>query len=249
MYCLILIGYVAIMISFFPSMSGSQDQMENLLDIYPESMIEGFGIDVETFTTIEGFLSIEYFKIVWVIIICILAFSFGASIISKEVDKGTSEFTYTLPLLRQHIVLSKFSGFLVISIFITFVSIYSAVIGIYVIDEPIHLEGWALWTVLAMAFTFGMLAFSTFFGTIFSSKGRVYAVCTGFLIASYLIDFMSGVSDKVEKIHFLSFFKYLGNIQDTLLNSSFDWGNVFVFVAAGIIFLVASLIVAEKRDL
>ena len=223
--------------------------MKDLLDIYPETMIEGFGIDMETFTTIEGFLTVEYFKIVWVIIICILAFSLGASIISKEVEKGTSEFTYTLPLLRQRIVLSKFTGSLVISIFITLVSIYSAIIGIYVINEPIHLEGWALWTILASAFTFGILAFSTFFGTIFGSKGKVYAVCTGFLIASYLIDFMAGVSDKVEKIHFLSFFKYLGNIQNTLLHSTFDWGNVFIFVAVGIIFLVASLIVAEKRDL
>lgn len=249
LYCLIFIVYVAMMTSFFPSIADQSEQFQEIMNVYPESFVKGFGIDLEMFTTIEGFLGIEYFKIIWVIVIAIMSFSFGASLIAKELDKGTSDFTFTLPLLRQRIVINKFLGYLLISIFIIAVSIYSAAVAAILAGEKINLAGWSLFFAVGVALGFFLLALTAFFSSLFSSKGKVYAIMTAILIGSYLLDFLAGLNERAKDFHCLSFFKYLGDIPATLKNGSLEIENLLFFLLAGLLFFAASLVVSEKRDL
>lgn len=249
LYSLIVCLYGIFLVSFFPVIEENAAEIGKLFESYPSVLVEAFGMNPNSFNTIEGFLSVEYFSFVWVIIISILIFSLGASIISGEIDKNTSEFSFTLPIKRQKIVLSKFLASYLVSLIIILITLISVVIGIYVIGEIPYLTGFLAFFVIVLALVFFLLALTTFFSSIFNDKGKVYGACGGFLILSYTIHIFAGISDKASAFHFLSFFKYYGTPGTILTSGSIEVKNIVVFLLTGLIFLIFGLIISEKRDL
>jgi len=155
------------MISFFPTLQKETVQLEKLLKAYPPALKGAFGMSTSSFSTIEGFLSVEYFSFIWIGIIGILIFSLGASIVSGEIDKGTSEFSFTLPLPRHKIVLSKFIASYFLSLIIILITLISVIVGIYIIGETPFLKGFLAFFIIALALSFFLLASTFFFSSIF----------------------------------------------------------------------------------
>jgi len=249
LYSLIVLLYGAMMIGVFPTIQESSADFEKLLESYPPVLIEAFGINPNSFHTVEGFLAVEYFSLIWVVIISILIFSLGASIISGEIDKGTSEFSFTLPLQRKNIVLSKFIASFFISLIVVLVTFISVIVGFYVIGETLYVKGFFAFLIVASALIFFLLGFTTFLSALFDNKGKVYGACGGFFILSYMIHVFAGISDKVSALYFFSFFKYYGAPETILTSGGIEVTNIFVFLLIGSAFLVLGLIISEKRDL
>jgi len=249
LYSFIVLLYGVLMIAFFPSIQESSADFGKLLESYPPVIVEAFGINFDSFGTIEGFLSVEYLSLVWVIIISILIFSLGASIVSKEIDKGTSEFSFTLPLKRRKIVLSKFIASFFISSIVVLITLISVIAGAYMIGETLYLKGFLAFLLIALALNFFLLSFATFFSSIFSDKGKVYSICGGFLVLSYVLHVFVKMSDSISNLYYLSFFKYYGNPETILRSGSIDIKSILVFLLVGLIFLVLGFIISERRDL
>ena len=248
-YGLGVLLYGALMISFFPMMQDMGEEFEKMMESYPPAFLQAFGVEMDSFNSIEGFLSVEYLSFVWVVIIGILIFALGASIVSGEIDKGTSEFSFSLPIKRKKIVLEKFSASFLISLIIIFITLITIIIGTYIIGESPHFKGFLAFFIVASALAFFLLAFATFLSSFSSGKGKVYGICGGFFILSYTIHILVGISDKALDFYFLSFFKYYGSPGDILSSGSIDIWNILVFLIAGAILLISGLIIAEKRDL
>lgn len=248
-YGLGVLLYGALMMSFFPVMQDMGEEFEKLLESYPPAFLQAFGVEIGSFNTFEGFLSVEYLSFMWIIIIGILIFALGSSIISGEVDKGTSEFSFTLPIKRQKIVLEKFAASFFISLIITFITLITIIIGAYIVGETPYFKGFLAFFAVAAALSFFLLAFATFSSSFLSSKGKVYGICGGFFILSYIIHVLVGISDKALDFYFLSFFKYYGSPGGILSSGNIDIGNVLVFLVSGAIFLILALVIAERRDL
>ena len=241
--------YGVLMVSFFPTVQDMGGELEKLLESYPPGFLQAFGVDAGSFNTIEGFLSVEYLSFIWVIIVGILLFTLGASIVSGEIDKGTSEFSFTLPIKRQKIVLEKFAASFFISLIIIFITLTTIIIGAYIVGETLHFKGLLAFFAVASALSFFLLAFATFLSSFSSSKGKVYGICGGFFALSYAIHVLVGISDKVLDFYFLSFFKYYGSPGAILASGSIDIRNIAVFLTAGAIFLLLGIMIAEERDL
>jgi len=124
-YSLIVVLYGTMLISMYPSIQKSNFDLERLMSSYPKAFMEAFGVNLKSFNIIEGFLSVEYFSAIWPLIIGILIFSLGASFVAQEREKGTCDFSFSLPISRKKILLSKFlAAFLIVS-FIVAVTLFS----------------------------------------------------------------------------------------------------------------------------
>jgi ABC-2 type transport system permease protein len=248
-YGLSVFLYGTLMVSFFPTMQDMGGEFEKLLESYPPAFLQAFGVDIGSFNTIEGFLSVEYLSFIWVIILGILLFTLGASIISGEIDKGTSEFSFTLPIKRQKIVLEKFAASFFISLIIIFITLITIIIGAYIVKEILYFKGFLAFFADASALSFFLLAFAAFLSSLFSNKGQVYGICGGFFAFSYAVHVLVGISDRALDFYFLSFFKYYGSPGAILASGSIDIRNIAIFLTAGAIFLILGLMTAEGRDL
>jgi ABC-2 type transport system permease protein len=248
-YGLSVFLYGTLMVSFFPTMQDMGGEFEKLLESYPPAFLQAFGVDIGSFNTIEGFLSVEYLSFIWVIILGILLFTLGASIISGEIDKGTSEFSFTLPIKRQKIVLEKFAASFFISLIIIFITLITIIIGAYIVKEILYFKGFLAFFADASALSFFLLAFAAFLSSLFSNKGKVYGICGGFFAFSYAVHVLVGISDRALDFYFLSFFKYYGSPGAILASGSIDIRNIAIFLTAGAIFLILGLMTTEGRDL
>ena len=248
-YSFIVTVYAALMVAMFPSFEKANVDFEELFKAYPKGFIEAFGISVDSFTKVEGFLAGEYFSLIWVIILGILIFSLAAWIVAGEVDKGTSEFSFTLPLRRMKTVLSKFVASYLVVLIVVFVSILSVILSIHGIGKDPYMEGMVAMFLVGSVLSFFLLAFATAVSSVLSSKGKVYAVCGGFLLASYMLHVFNGISEKAADFYFLSFFKYYGDSAKILLTGNIIGKYMAVLLTAGFLLLIFSLIFSEKRDL
>lgn len=248
-YGLTTMLYGVAMVSFFPSVRDMGGKFKEILESYPSVLTKAFGMTINSFDTIEGFLSVEYFSFVWVIIIGILIFSLGESIVAGEIDKGTSEFSFSLPLKRQKIFFEKFLASCFIFLIVTLLTLIGIIISANVIGETVNIKGFFAFFAVASAMGFFLLSFAAFFSSLFSSKGRVLGLCGGFFIVSYMIHILAGMSDKVSDFYFLSFFKYYGSPEAILINGSVDVRNILIFLTSGVVFLILGLLLIEKRDL
>ncbi len=249
LFCLIVAGYALAMVAFYPSIRNETDKIEELLDIYPENLMEAFGADTSSFSTIEGFMSVEYFSFVWVIIMAILIFSLGASNLAGEINDNTAAFTYTLPVKRFRLYLEKFIGTYLIATIVTLVTIIATIAGIYIIDETPNYGGFALFFLVGSGLNLFLLSLSTMFSTMTSSRGKVYGAMSFVFISSYLLHVLSGISSKVEDLYFLSFMKYYGDTHQILANTEYNYGYLIVLILSSVIFLGIGTFLAEKRDL
>jgi len=248
-YSSIVVVYGLMLTAMFPAIKKQAGEFEKIFDAFPDVMKEAFGIGASSLSTIEGFLAVEYFSLMWIIIIAILIFSLGASIVANEIDRGTSEFAFTLPIKREKIVLGKFVASFLVSLIVAAASLVSVVVFMYAINETPNIGGFLDFAAIAAAMIFFLLAFTTFFSSILSSKGAVYGICGGFLALSYTLHVFQGISEKMSDIYFLSFFKYYGSPENILKGQGIDTNNTYVFLIAGVVFLLLALYAVRKRDL
>lgn len=249
LYSIIVLIYSVSMVCFFPSIQKSSADFEKLLESYPPVFMEAFGVNFDSFNTIEGFLAVEYFSFMWVIIISILIFSLGASVVSKEIDKGTSEFSFTLPIKRRKIVLSKFIASFLVSAIVVLTMLVGVMVGVYTIEDALYWKGFLAFSLIVLILNFFLLSFATFISSIFSDKGKVYGICGGFFALSYVLHVFVKMNDSISNLYFLSFFKYYGNPETILKSGSLDIVSVLVLLFASLIFLVVGCIFSERRDL
>jgi len=249
LYSAISLLYEVMMIGFYPSIRERAEEFKKIIEVYPKGLVEAFGIEASSFQSVEGFLSVEHFSLTFIIIIGIFIFSLGASMVASEKDKGTSEFSFTLPIRRYKIVLGKFISAYLMSFIVVLVSLIGVIVGMYAINETPKIAGFLAFGIVSLAMSFFLLSLTTFISAIFSSKGKVYGVCGVFFILSYLIHILNGMSEKVSDYYFLSFLKYYGVPEEILTSGTVELRNILVFLGVGVIFLTLGLIITEKRDL
>lgn len=248
-YSSIILVYELMLISMFPSIKEQASNFEQMLEAFPEAIVKLFGVTITSMSTIEGFLAIEYFSMVWIIILSIFVFTLGANIIAGEIDKGSSDFSFTLPIKREDLLFGKFlSALFMVFALVTF-TVLSCLALIYAFGESTSTSGFFDFWLVASAMSFFLLAFITLLSAIFSNKAFVYAIGSGFLIFSYLLHVLSVMTDKFDQFYPLSFFKYYGNPQELLMGGGIDLQNIFIFLIVSTVLLALSFVIVEKRDL
>lgn len=248
LYSFILLAFISMETAFFPNVRDNAAQFQELMSAYPQGMMEAFNIDNASFTSYTGFIAIEYLSLIWIIAIAILAFSLGGSLIAGEIDKGTSEFSYTLPRKRWTLLLQRFAAAYGVLLTVVTVALAGLVGSAAMMNEPLMAKGIALTLLTETTFAFTLLAFATFISSFSRSKGRVSMITGGALMLSYLLHLLVNMSDKADSAYHFSMLKYYG-LPEKILLGDIAPTNIFVLVALGAIFLGAGLYIAEKRDL
>lgn len=248
-YILISLGWLALLVGTYPSIASQFSQFEGLLDSYPEGIKQAFNISATSFSTVEGFVAVEYYSFMYIIIIGILLFSLGAGLVAGEIDRRTAEFTFTLPVKRYTIVLSRFAAALFVGLVVALVNTVGAGLMIAATGYETNWSGIGALSLVQAALVVCLLGLATLASSFFDSRSKVYAAMSGILIGSYMLHILAAFSDKVEKLYYLSFFKYLGDAQTILLEGSVAARDVVILLCIGSLALLAALWQTERRDL
>jgi ABC-2 type transport system permease protein len=232
--------------SEFSAYAGNEEMIE-ILESFPEPLMEAFKISSFNLTTVSGYFGMM--STYYVLMLCIHAFLIGNSIISKEERDKTIEYSLSLPVKRSRLISFKLIAAMINCIVLMTVT-YAAtsIIALkYLPEENYH--------------RFIFLCFSSFviMQTMFLSMGALLAcalrghkkggyIGISVILAAYIMSVLADLSETLDFFKHITPFKYFDpvNIFNTL---SIDT----LYIVISLLFSTGSLIIAyilyNKKDL
>lgn len=250
-----LLGYsigmfliVLMFAAFYPTILEQADKFEELISVYPEAMLQVFGIDSFRFDTIEKFLAIEYYSIIWPIAMIVLALGLSGSAIAGEIERGTIEHLLAKPIARWKLFLSKYAGGALVLLIFTTVSVFSIIPAAALLNIEFDLVAQLSILVISILFALATYSIGMLFSVIASEKGRVSLISGSIMIVMYILNLASTLIEKVEWLQYFSLFHYY-DYNAALVDSSISPINIlaFLFVIAATSML--AIYWFEKRDI
>src|SRR5680860_1354768 len=88
-------------VAFFPLVEANPGYVDMAKEVWSEELMAAFGGAGLEFTTLGGFLGIEYLSLIWVFILGAAVITFAAGAIGGAVENGTMEVTLSQPVSRS----------------------------------------------------------------------------------------------------------------------------------------------------
>lgn len=229
---------------FYPSIAEQQETLEQLLEIYPAELSAFFG-DLSAMATPEGFLSVEYFSYM-PLILGIFALLMGSGLLASDEENGTLDLVLAHPVSRTALFLGRLIAFVVATLAILAISWLGLVIGtVWTSPAP----GWGemalpFLSLLAILLLFGALALLL---SMLLPSRRLAAMTAGLvLVASFFITGLAHISEELETIAKFSPLNYYqsGEAMNGL-NHQWFWG----LVAFAVLFALLAWWRFQARDI
>lgn len=249
-YSLAIIAFLELYLALFPSIQSQAEQLNKLLQSYPDSFFKAFGMDRAdlTFARVEPYLSTEIYGFIWPILVVILMTSLANYSIVGEIANGTIELSLAQPVSRLKLFFSRYlAGILNLSVF-TFFSTFAIVplAGLHDIDYK--LENFLKIGLVGFLFAMAVFSIAMFFSAIFSERGKASFATGGVLILMYVLNVISGLKDSLSDLKYFSFFHYFtpGSVlgKGEIIEYTYP-----VFIGAVIVFTVFAALVFNRRDI
>ena len=235
-------------VGIYPSIAERSDEINQLMENYPEEMLKAFNIETISFDKVENFLSIENYSIVWPLMVMFMMVSLASYSISKEIEKGTAEILLSKPISRLKIYFSRYLTGVIVLLVFTFVSVFSVIplAEIYNVDYVIdnHIK------IFILSFLFGWAIFSVslMFSAMFSEKGRTYVASGGLLLLMYVMNVVASLKENLENLKYTSFFYYY-DFNKAIIGNNIEVLSIYVFVGVAVVCTVIGAIWFNRRDI
>ncbi len=222
-----------LLVSMYDMIAAEQEQFQELLKVYPPE-ISAFLGDISTFATPEGFISLEFFSFM-PLILGIFAVLTGSGLLVSDEESGTLDLIMAHPVSRTALFMGRLLAFVVANVAILIIVWLGLVVPMNWSSMDI---GWGrIWlpmlSLLAQLLVFGTL--SLLLSMVLPSR-RMAATTGGLLlVASFFITGLAKLNENLEPIAKLSPLNYY-QAQDAFQGLNGAWlagllGSAVVFAA------------------
>jgi ABC-2 type transport system permease protein len=231
----------AIMVSAYPSMGAQLDEM---MANYPPEMLAFFG-EVNSVSTIEGFLALEVFNMMAPIALAFYAIILGARAIAGAEERSTLDLFLGNPLPRWQLVANGFA------------TIAGALFGAVAILGlctwiPALLAGVDLPLTAVIAGALNLVPLGLFFGglallvsAVVHRAALAIAIPGAVMLAMYTINSLASLLEAAEPLRPLSIFKYYGSA----IENGIAWPSFIAITLLGAAFAALASVAFARRDI
>jgi ABC-2 type transport system permease protein len=233
--------YSAAIVATFPTF-GDVEQMDQLMQAYPEGMREAFNI--EDMGTPEGFLDSQVFSLAPLALAFFAILACAGAIAGAE-ERGTIDVLLGNPLPRWQLVVGN-----LLATALSLLGVVAAV-GFFTwgtavlvdVDLPLRTTAEAVINLWPICLFFGGLALLC--SALFHRRALAVAIPGVLLFATYLVDVLGRVSDELEDLRPASVFYYYGSA----IKGGIDWGNFVGVTLVTILFVLLAVLAFGRRDI
>nr|WP_241429875.1 ABC transporter permease subunit [Haloferax larsenii] len=243
----LLVATAGLTIAVFPSFGEADVDFAELLESYPEEFQTAFVGSVTDFSSLDGYLVVELYQLVWLLIVgSYFAYAAG-SLVAGEVDRNSAELVLVRPVSRTRFVLGKFLAMLPAVVIVDLLVLAAVVVGAGLIDEELRFSRLLLVHAVGGLYLVDCVAIGLLASTVFKRVRRAQGAAIGVVFGTFLLDSLTTDTD----------YEFLGNLSLTryidpgelLVLGDVDWGGVAVLVAVACAAVVLAAEVFERRDL
>lgn len=245
-WCGIMLLFIVVGFSKFSAYYNNPEMLD-LINDFPNAMVETFNLKTFNLTTVTGFYGVmfAYFSLM----LSIAAAMWGSDIISKEERDKTVEFSLTLPVTRTRLLTAKTLAAVVNCMVLLLVT---GIITVVMAQQYEPDDGFYRFIAISMLALFIVqmifLAVGILLGCAMKQYKRAGSASVSLLLVTYFLSIIAGMSKNLKFLKYVSPFKYFNPV--TLLNESrLDIG----FIGLSVLIIAASMARAymsyAKRDL
>jgi len=231
-------------VSVYDSFSGQQEQLEALIEAYPPEFMAFFG-DLSAFATPEGFLSVEFFSYM-PLILGIFAVLTGSGLLVSDEEQGTLDLIMAHPVSRTGLFSGRLLAFVVATLAILTITWLG--FGVAMTWSSIELGWGSVWlplvSLLAQMLLFGTL--SLFLSMVLPSRRLAAATAGLLLVASFFLTGLAELNEDLESVARLSPLNYY-QAADAFQGLNGTW--LAGLLAAVVVFAVLAWWRFERRDI
>ena len=217
----------------------------NLLEAFPEGMMAFFGgEDIDIFEP-AGFVHLEFFSYIH-IILGIMIINSATGLLVKKEEEGTLELIISQPISRTGLFLSRLLALLV-SLVLIFVLIWAGfTLGLENVDTfNLEHSQLVLPLVSLMAVLLVFLGLGLLLSLILSSSSAANLVSGFILIASYFITSLSQIDDRLETLNQFSPLRFY---QGGSALNGLNLEHALILFGLAAAFIAIAWFLFEKRD-
>lgn len=233
----------AMVIWVYPSFSDAFGEDE-LLDAYPPELLQLF--DIETMSSLEGFLSFELYTFGWVILLALYFAYSAAGIIADDVERGRMDTYLALPVSRSRLLVERFGSMSVPIVTVNLLLPPVVLGGSWLIDEPISAADILATHLLSIPYLFACAGIGLAFSVLFDRAGVAQRAALGVTFFLYLMESLVEGTD-YEILGAVSPMRYFSP-NEILLESSYGPLGAGVLVGMTLGLVVASAAVFTRKD-
>jgi len=186
-------GLIALVVVMFPSIQETEG-LESYVENLPDAFSAAIGGDV-AFTTIEGFLIIEVYRMTWMLIVGAYFAYVSAGFVAGEVERGSIELTLMNPVRRRRVVVEKFLSGVPDTVVVTLLTFLAVIATVTWIDESINVGNLVLLHVVGGIYLLSCVAFGLLVSTVIDGEQRAQITGFGGIALMYILEAVTRDTD------------------------------------------------------
>jgi len=231
-----------------------KDDMLNKMSVLFESpflkgLMTAFGASLDIFTNVLGFYTARNTMFI-LLLGGFFSIFLAGKILSQEEHEKTAEFLLTKPVTRSEVLWSKLAAFFSLLVILNIIILITGYISIEIFkgDSEYSLTAFLIHTFYCflLMLTFGAVGL---FLSLWIKRGRPTTnISIGIVIGGYFIDALSKITPKLEKIGYLSPFKF---VDSSVLSPDYGliWWRLLYFLGISLLLFTLTFIIYKKKDI
>jgi ABC-2 type transport system permease protein len=247
-YAIGLFAYAWMIIAIFPLFSEGLD-LDSYIEIFPEEMMVLLGVEEATsMNQIEGFLSLEYLAVFFVLILAFFISSSAGSTIAGAIEKKTIDFQLSQPISRTRLLISE--AFVTVTYTIGLVVFNSAVMIVLskIHNVDLSTKGVLAFTVIASGLMLSIYGISIFLSSFLKSKTIVMTTTIFLTLAMHIFQSLTTFVDKLKDFETTTLF-YMYKPEIILKTGELNLSHILIFLLVFLIGLAMSMVIFQRKDI
>lgn len=229
--------------SMFPDISADA---EELVEAFPESLLEFFG--VEAMHTIEGFIAAEMYSFFWVILVGIYFAYVSAGLIAGDVETRKMDLTLSNPVSRESVLAQKVASLWVPLVVLNVGVPLIMYVGSSLIDETFNPVALAMVHLLSVPYLLVCGGIGIVLSVVIDRTRTAQGAALGLVFVLWLIDRSSSLDPDYEWIGNLTPSRYYDETA-ILVREEYAFFDAAVLFAAFVLLVLAATALFVRRDM
>jgi ABC-2 type transport system permease protein len=200
--------YILLMFWLYPSIAKNNKAINELLQSMPDGLGKAFGFD-SGFGSVEGFISGEYYGLIFIIILSIFCITLATQLMAKLVDQGSMAYILSTPTTRGKVAFTQASILITGLFLIMAITTVSGFLGYawFIGDaSSLSTSRFLQLNIAAFLLFFAVSGISFLVSSIANDEKKAIGVSGLIIFGFFSLDLLGKLSDKLEWLRNLSIF-------------------------------------------
>lgn len=240
--------YLLLIIAIYPSITKA-DGFNEILKQMPEGVMRAFGFQGGV-QELNSFLSVEFYGIIFVLILMIYCVVTGTGLIARLVDRGSMAYLLATPVSRVRVALTQAAVLLFGLMVIALITVGAGFLWawLFLKSDTLDVTTFLQINLVGFLMFFVISGYTFLFSCLFNDEKRALAISGGLSALFYITDFAAKISDKLDWLkHWTLFAAYQPS---AIAKGTFHVLPASIGLAiGGVILYVLGILIFKKRDL